>query len=94
MSLFQCRECGCRENTACCLFWTSQFANGGRNLCSACDPRINRWHGNFPRMFLPKGEFKTNAQGNLEHKATGRTDLEIFEIKNMVNENENFENLH
>lgn len=81
MSLFQCEECGCRENTACCLFWTSYLSDDGRALCSVCDTRIGEWHNRFPRMFLPKDEFKTNGEGNLEHIETGRTDLELFEIK-------------
>jgi len=42
-------------------------------LCSACDPRIHEWHGQFDRLYLPKGEFRTNAQGNLEHIATGKS---------------------
>jgi len=41
-------------------------------LCSACDPSIREWHGEFDRLYLPKGEFCTNAQGNLEHIATGK----------------------
>lgn len=82
MSLFQCYECGCRENTATCNFWSNMDGQDGRwrgvvskpwMLCSACDPKIGEWHGEFERAFLPKGEFRTNAQGNLEHIATGQT---------------------
>ncbi len=81
MSLFQCYECGCRENTALCNFWGRMADAGGKwrglpsqpwMLCSACDPRIHEWHRQFERLYLPKGEFRTNAQGNLEHVATGK----------------------
>lgn len=79
MSLFQCYACGCRENTATCNFW-SRIEGQWRGLpsqpwmlCSACDPGIGKWHGEFERAFLPKGEFRTNAQGNLEHIVTGQT---------------------
>lgn len=77
MSLFQCYECGCRENTATCNFW-SRMEGQWRGveskpwmLCSACDPDIGKWHDRFPRHFLPKGMFVTNKQGNLAHKDTG-----------------------
>lgn len=85
MSLYQCEECGCRENTALGSYWMQE-----EKLCSACAPsefsdgsknkRGGGWHGRFPRLFLPKGEFKTNKDGNLEHIATGETDLSKFEI--------------
>ncbi|MGB3724971.1 MAG: hypothetical protein WA981_04330 [Glaciecola sp.] len=29
------------------------------------------WHDKFERRYLPKGEFFTNGNGNLEHKETG-----------------------
>ena len=51
MSLFQCYECGCRENTALCNFWERSTGNwrGAPSppwmLCSACDPAISKWHG-------------------------------------------------
>lgn len=80
MSLFQCYECGCRENTALCNFWSRMCDAEDSKwrgvpskpwmLCSACDIRIREWHGEFSREFLPKGEFVTNVQGNLAHKDT------------------------
>jgi hypothetical protein len=81
MSLFQCEACGCRENTACCHYWISYSKEDKRSLCSACDPDIGEWHGIFPRLILPKGQFKTNFEGNLEHIETGITDVSQFEIK-------------
>ncbi|MET3051918.1 hypothetical protein ABXV19_08835 [Pseudomonas alkylphenolica] len=79
MSLFQCYECGCRENTATSNFWVRMegqwrgLPSQPWMLCSACDPSIREWHGEFDRLYLPKGEFCTNAQGNLEHIATGKS---------------------
>lgn len=78
MSLFQCYVCGCRENTATSNFWVRMegkwrgLPSQTWMLCSACDPRIREWHGEFERVHLPMGEFCTNAQGNLEHIATGK----------------------
>jgi hypothetical protein len=54
----------------------------GVALCCACTPshtldgelvnkRAGKWHNEFDRVFLPKGEFFTNNDGNLEHKETG-----------------------
>lgn len=77
MSLFQCEECGCRENTATSGYWfRSDEGSGcnGRKLCSACDPDIGKWHGQFDRVYLPIGMFETNEQGNLAHKETGEVD--------------------
>ena len=99
MSLFQCENCGGRENTACSFQgtkyieeyfdWAGIEDRKGMMLCSACGPSKNSdgtdsglgvWHGKFPQMFLPKGEFKTNGVGNLEHIETGSDDVKQFEI--------------
>ena len=94
MSLFQCSECGCVENTALCNysyitcgFWDELK---GKMPCSACTPdkfnngtnniKGGKWHGKFERIYLPKGMFKTNRHGNLEHIKTGETDLEKYAI--------------
>jgi hypothetical protein len=50
MATFRCSKCGCHEDTALCNYWSDRV----RDLppvCSACDPRIERWHGQFPRLF-------------------------------------------
>jgi hypothetical protein len=50
MATFRCSTCGCHEDTALCNYWSDRV----RDLppvCSACDPRIERWHGQFPRLF-------------------------------------------
>ena len=80
MSLFQCESCGARENTACSPgYWLSD-----EEICSLC--ATGEWHGEFPRMLLPMGEFKTNGDGNLEHIKTGSTDLKQFELKERESE--------
>jgi len=74
MSLFQCYECGCRENTATSNFWSRQegpwreLPSQPWMLCSACDPEIGKWHGRFERVYLAKGEFVTDRRGNLASK--------------------------
>lgn len=46
MPLFECTKCGCVENTACCNYWSRKIDKKPA-LCSACDPDIGKWHGNF-----------------------------------------------
>lgn len=103
MSLFQCDNCGCCENTALSnqgfhgvlasfFDWSYAPEREGMMLCSACGPTHlfdgdptqygGKWHNQFPRVFLPKGEFKTNSVGNLEHIATGSEDYQSFAIEN------------
>jgi hypothetical protein len=48
MSYFKCSECGCVEDTALCHFWAARVRKSPA-LCSACDPKLGRWHGEFPR---------------------------------------------
>jgi hypothetical protein len=48
MSYFPCSECGCVEDTALCHYWSARLRQLPP-LCSACDPKIARWHGQFPR---------------------------------------------
>ncbi len=48
MSLFKCSRCGCVEDTALSHFWSARLQQAPP-LCSACDPKIARWHGEFPR---------------------------------------------
>lgn len=73
MSLFQCSECGCCENTALCNYHWRRYKKLP-DACSACEPD-GKWHGEFERVFLPKGMFVTNRDGNLAHKQTGDTDF-------------------
>lgn len=96
MSLFQCENCGCCENTALTSLpipklydWTYAPEREGMKLCSACSPPkyrdgsgtdIHGWHGQFERTFLPIGKFKTNRRGNLEHIETGEEDFRKYAI--------------
>jgi hypothetical protein len=48
MPLFQCHKCGCAEDTAICRYWSARL-RGTTLMCSACDPAIGKWHGEFPR---------------------------------------------
>jgi hypothetical protein len=50
MSTFRCGKCGCHDDTALCNYWSARV----RDLlpvCSACDAKIGKWHGQFPRLF-------------------------------------------
>ncbi|RLA20267.1 MAG: hypothetical protein DRQ62_10805 [Gammaproteobacteria bacterium] len=70
MSLYQCKLCGAKENTALGAYWGR---DKDKQICSECDTGV--WHGQFKKIILPKGMFVTNRQGNLEHKETGDTDI-------------------
>jgi hypothetical protein len=48
MSFFQCSKCGCVEDTALCHYWSAKLRQTPV-LCSACDPKIAKWHGQFPQ---------------------------------------------
>jgi len=67
--------------------WSKEDTDGSLKLCSACAPaeyidgtptKFGKWHGIFDRVYLPKGQFKTNCVGNLEHIETGETDIRKF----------------
>lgn len=49
MPLFACRQCLSVENTALANYWWT-VSEGKPALCSACDPEIGAWHGEFPRV--------------------------------------------
>ncbi len=70
--------------------WVGIEDRKGRDLCSVCAPTTHsdgtktgygKWHGRFERIMLPKGQFKTNNEGNLEHIESGSTDYMKFAIK-------------
>ena len=83
MSLFQCEQCGARENTACCGYWQACL-NKTPKICSACE--TGRWHGKFEKVMLPKGLFQTNSVGNLEHIESGDADVIKWAIEQPVSE--------
>ena len=49
MSLFQCNACGCVEDTALCHYWSARLQQTPP-LCSGCDPKIGKWHGEFQQQ--------------------------------------------
>jgi hypothetical protein len=74
MSLYQCEECGCIENTALGEVWDWDDTDVAghpkkQNLCSECGGE--GWHGRFKRRYLPMGLFVKNRDGNLQHRETG-----------------------
>ena len=50
MATFRCTKCGCDEDTALCNYWSARVRDIPP-LCSACDSKIGKWHGEFPRLF-------------------------------------------
>jgi hypothetical protein len=48
MALFQCSSCGCVEDSALCHYWSARLRQTPP-VCSACDPKIAKWHGEFPQ---------------------------------------------
>jgi len=53
------------------------------HYCSVCSPisfngLIHSWHNRFPREYLPKGEWQTDNEGNLEHKITKAKNFEDY----------------
>jgi hypothetical protein len=48
MPFFRCNECYCAEDTALSNFWSARVQQMPA-LCSACDPKIGKWHGEFAR---------------------------------------------
>lgn len=70
--------------------WEGIEEREGKKLCSACAPtkyedgtktQYGKWHGEFPRVFLPKGKFKTNRVGNLEHIESGSEDYRQYAVR-------------
>lgn len=50
MPIFECRKCGCVENTAVSGYWWKSYKDPSRiALCSECDPEIGKWHGMFEK---------------------------------------------
>jgi hypothetical protein len=48
MPLFPCKKCNCIEDTALSHYWSARLRQTAA-VCSACDPTIGKWHGEFPR---------------------------------------------
>lgn len=92
MSIYQCDDCGCAENTALGWYHCRTMKNMvdekffGKKLCSACGPthftdgtkieKMGGWHGRFERTFYPKGSMETDRSGNLVKKDTTAPEME------------------
>jgi uncharacterized CHY-type Zn-finger protein len=50
MPLYECTRCHAVENTALTNFWMETQFHKKPALCSACDPEIGEWHGQFPKL--------------------------------------------
>ena len=48
MATFPSSKCGCEDDTALCNYWSARLREMPV-LCSVCDPKIAKWHGEFPR---------------------------------------------
>jgi hypothetical protein len=48
MPLFPCSKCNCVEDTALSHYWSARLRQTSA-VCSACDPTIGKWHGEFPK---------------------------------------------
>lgn len=76
---------GCNGYAETFYDWTGIEDRKGKKLCSACAPtqyaggegptQFGKWHGEFERVFLPMGMFRTARDGNLEHIETGNQEF-------------------
>lgn len=82
MPAFKCEQCGCCENTATSNYWTRE--EGGKKLCSLCDPEIGRWHGRFKR-FKPEEEGLVEGPDGFLYSPGDRYLKELLERKNRSN---------
>ena len=64
MGLFRCSQCGCVENTALSRYWKDRQERQPPR-CSACDPRIGAWHGQFPRQDARAAGYQQDQYGSL-----------------------------
>ena len=81
---------GCNGYAESFYDWTGFEDRKGKKLCSACAPThyannegpngLGKWHGLFPRVFLPLGKFRTARDGNLEHIETGDQNFRKYAI--------------
>jgi len=90
MSLYQCEQCGCIENTALGQFHSRNMGiypepYSGKKLCSECGSptftdgsktKYGKWHGRFKKRVFPLGSLYTDEQGNVRDKSTGEYPVE------------------
>jgi hypothetical protein len=70
MPLFECEDCGMVDNTALTNFWGDHICDGKPALCSQCDPRIGKWHGQFKRM--TRAEHDEGGYRKVEYPAAAK----------------------
>lgn len=66
--------------SACSPIWFNAHRNYGVGPNPDPQPGIGLWHGEFERIFLPKGQFITDRYGNLAHEKTGDTDIKKYQL--------------
>lgn len=69
MPLFECSNCHCIENTACCGYWVRE--KNTPPLCSECDPEYGKWHNMFEKksavgMLVGSDGFLYSSEEKLE----------------------------
>ena len=62
MPRFRCNICNCVEDTALSNYWSARLQQAP-TLCSACDPKIAKWHDEFPRE--PSEGWQSDERGIL-----------------------------
>ena len=85
--LYWKKELGLKEDEefgeycmACSPIWYTKEGNYGIGPNPKPDA-VGKWHKEFDRIYLPKGMFYTNDDGNLAHKVTGDTDILKYALK-------------
>ena len=72
MPLFRCVTCGCIENTATSNYWKNRMDERPKSedQCSACDPRIGKWHGEFTKDDADALGYRVGRDGYLYEPAS------------------------
>ena len=74
MPLYECSICHAAENTALTNFW-EDLMHKRPALCSECDPRIGKWHEQFPKITAEEYDAKF-PEHPVEYRLSGRSILE------------------
>ncbi len=72
MPVFKCDTCGAVDNTALTRYWMTAYKTDAagqplKKLCSACDPKIAKWHECFPRQDAVEVGYLLGNDGFLYH---------------------------
>lgn len=63
MSLYECEECHCVENTALGDYWGAKL-DGKPVRCSECAD--GEWHGQFPKLSVEEAGYETILEGPMK----------------------------